>query len=71
MAIYHPPRAPRSGYRVISAAARKSIAEAARLLYDNVAGLEGEEALVERERLRASAEKADRAQGELPLDGWE
>ena len=69
VAIYHPPRAPRSGYRVISAAARQSIAEAARLLYDNVAGLEGEEALAERERLRVSAEKAERTQGELLLDG--
>lgn len=69
MAIYHPPRAPRSGYRVISAAARQSIAEAARLLYDDVPGLVGDEALAERERMRLAAAEVQLTQPELPLCG--
>ena len=69
MAIYHPPRTPRSGRRVISEAARQSIAEAQRLLYGNAPGIVGDEALAERERLWAATEAASHSQGELPLDG--
>ncbi|OUL25867.1 hypothetical protein BV378_14115 [Nostoc sp. RF31YmG] len=68
MAVFHAPRAPRTaGHRAISAAARAYIDEATRLLYGNEPGLQGEEALAERERYRCEDEARASAQAELPL----
>lgn len=69
MAIFHAPRAPRmAGRRAISSAARAHIAEAMRVLYGDAPGLQGDEALAERERYRCEDEAREAAQTLLPLD---
>lgn len=69
MAIFHAPRAARTaGRKAISAVARGHIVEAMRLLYGDAPGLQGDEALAERERYRCEDEAREAAQGLLPLD---
>jgi len=68
VAIDRAPRARRTcRRRRISQAARAHIGEAMRLLYGDAPGLQGEEALAERERYRREDEARACAQGVLPL----
>ncbi|WP_115528324.1 hypothetical protein [Xanthomonas arboricola] len=69
MAIYRAPRAPHpASHKTISPAARRHMAEAMRLLYDNAPGLSGDEALAERERFRREDEARTDPQSALPLE---
>jgi len=68
MAIYRAPRAASTaGHRAISATARAHIAEAMRVLYADAPGLEGDEAIAERERYRCEEEARNSLQAVLPL----
>lgn len=68
MSIYRAPRAPRfSSRKVLGVEGRLAVAEALALLSGSQAGLQGEDALAERERLRLEAERAKQRQGELEL----
>ena len=68
MSIYRAPRAPRFNSRkVLGVEGRRAVAEALALLSGSQVGLQGEDALAERERLRVDAEAAERRQGELAL----
>ncbi|MBO9722617.1 hypothetical protein [Xanthomonas phaseoli] len=58
-------RAPRT--RMLSATAQRYVAEALQLLYGDVPGLAGDDALAERERLRRADAADEHAQGVLPL----
>lgn len=68
MSMYRAPRAPRfSSRKVLGVEGRRAVAEALALLSGSQAGLQGEDALAERERLRIEAERAKQRQGELEL----
>ncbi|MEN5208007.1 hypothetical protein ABE493_07775 [Stenotrophomonas terrae] len=68
VAIYRVPRASRRNRRkVLSVEARRAIDEAMALLSGGETGLQGDDALAERERLRVEAEAARQRQGELTL----
>ncbi|MBV6857237.1 hypothetical protein KWH07_06210 [Xanthomonas campestris pv. zingibericola] len=60
-------RAPRTR-RTLSPAAQQHVAEALRLLYSDAPGLAGDDALAERERLRAQDEAHSNPQTSLLLE---
>nr|WP_308006559.1 hypothetical protein [Xanthomonas albilineans] len=66
----HQPRAPRPDHahpRQPGPIAREAIREAQALLYGGKPGLQGDDALAERERLRLEDEDKANRQGQLPL----
>lgn len=54
--------------RTLSPAAQRHVAEALHLLYSDAPGLAGDDALAERERLRAQDEGRSNPQATLPLE---